>query len=208
LRNDPFPLNNLGTDGRKNNEIEDEGEVNTSRNLKTDNMDRRVTCDPLTLKENLDRMESLEHHRVEEGDNVNKIVPDVYICNNNFVDRKNMTQEITTGDKCAYENELRVTEGRPKTHHEITLMDYESLPFHERLYYDKRSFTRYLVDNLIRRTLVISIPLKHSYLDPVYIRIAKLILGISLVFGLNAVLVDLYIEKQAISSRVIHISYI
>jgi hypothetical protein len=193
----PLQLNK--SEEQKNQAIEDEGDANTSRNLKTDNMDRRVTCEPLTLKENLNRIDGVEHH--PGGIEDNKIAPDVHIYNNNFVDRKNMTQEITIDNREVYENELN-PKRVPSTNYEITLMDYESLPFQDMLQYDTRSFSRYLLENLVRRTLVISIPLKHSYLDPVYIRIAKLTFATSLIFGLNAMLVGSYIERQTISARV------
>jgi hypothetical protein len=200
FRDSPFQMNK-SSEEQKNKVTEDDGDVNTYRNLKTDNVERRATCDPLTLKQNLDKMESVEHHRVDGEFDDNKKVVEVHIYNN-FVDRKNMTQEITIDNKGVYENELKASDGKPTINHEITLMDYESLPFHEMLHYDKRSFTRYLLDNLVRQTIVCSIFLKHSYLDPVYIRIAKLIFSISMIFGLNALLGDLYIEKQNISTGV------
>jgi hypothetical protein len=84
----------------------------------------------------------------------------------------------------------------------ITMKDYESLTLSERFIYDNRSFPKYFLDNLRRTNIVISIFLKHSHIDPVYIRIAKLVFSLSLIFGTNAIFfTDSYIEKRAVSSN-------
>jgi hypothetical protein len=80
----------------------------------------------------------------------------------------------------------------------ITMKDFEALTLQERFIYDSRSFVRYLLDNLVRNNLLISIFFKHSLAEPIYIRVAKLTLSFTLLFGTNAILfVDSYIEQRA-----------
>jgi hypothetical protein len=80
----------------------------------------------------------------------------------------------------------------------ITMKDYEALTLQERFIYDSRSCYRYFLDHLVRNNLLVPIFFKHSLSDPIYIRVAKLTLSLSLLFGTNAILfVDSYIEQQA-----------
>jgi hypothetical protein len=170
------------------NNVENENEANTSRNLKGEERvvaKRKATADPFVLKDNLERMEQ------NDDDNaIRNKGPDVHIYNTNFVVRKN-TQEITTDDRFGNNGELSSTQSE-SSKNEITLMDYESLSFNEMLCYDKRTFTGYIGDNLIRHHVLLSIFLKHSIIDPTHIRIAKLVFSLSLIFGLNALLGDSY----------------
>jgi hypothetical protein len=86
----------------------------------------------------------------------------------------------------------------------VTMKDYESLTMFERIKYDKRTFGRYLWDTMMRRNIIISVILKHSISDPIYIRVAKAVLSFSLIFGLNAYLYDdYYIDTRAMSTNVI-----
>jgi hypothetical protein len=205
-----------------------EEEMNTTRQLKesqpTDRDfkdDRRGTVEPLTLKENI------EHLTIEEGnktienvdhvdspgsvgspdsesndtgskeDQSDSVQNDIKI-HNNFVAIKN--PDDNTKQEDVHNNSLKIDPEivKPDYTHRITMVDYETLNMSEMFVYDKRSFKKYLWDNCIRHNLLISIIFKHSLIDPIYIRIAKLVFCLSLMFGTNAMLFsDYYIELRA-----------
>jgi hypothetical protein len=168
-------------------------EFNTSRNLKGGSLhnskefetQRRLTSDPLKLKENIEGLGNVE----ASGDNIEKILThEIKIYNNYVIDKK---ENVDTTLPNNIDKELGTN-----TVNEITMRDYDSLSLEELLTYDNRSYGKYLWDNLVRRNQLLSIFFKVSKIDPVYIRVTKLIFALSLIFGTNAFLfTDSYIEQ-------------
>jgi hypothetical protein len=197
-------------------------ELNTSRQLKEsqptdrgEDSDRRGTVDPLTLKDNLKDIENniaAKDKTVEEvdkndiGDDNEQVEDDIKI-RSEFVHEDNTKPHEDINDSIKDDSEKvdpekvqnQVTSAVCKS--EVTMTDYESLNISEMFVYDKRSLKKYLWDNFVRHNLLMSILFKHSFVDPIYIRITKLVFCISLIFGTNAMLFsDYYIELRANSN--------
>jgi hypothetical protein len=78
---------------------------------------------------------------------------------------------------------------------QISIPDYESLTPMDLLIYDKRSNFKYLTDILILEHPIISVILKRSLKDPLFLRLFKLLFSLSIVFGMNALTyTDSYID--------------
>jgi hypothetical protein len=165
-------------------------DLNTSRNLNPDFPKRKSLDDKeLKLKEN--RIEGFENAEANmANDDVNQGIGEEVQIYNNFVARRD--------DVDVTHNENTILAGGIKI---ITMRDYECLTPEEMFIYDKRNLLQYLGDNLIRRNLILSVIFKHSIIDPVYIRIAKIIFSFSMLFGTNAFLLSNSIttEKPEVS---------
>jgi hypothetical protein len=117
---------------------------------------------------------------------------------NNFVDEVNTSRELQPTDNNF--GNLNTTTAKPPVNN-IIMRDYEDLTLEERLVYDNRTLVKYLWDNIARRHQLISIMVKNSVIDPIYIRTTKLIFSFALIFGFNAILfTDSYIEARAFGS--------
>jgi hypothetical protein len=177
------------------------GELNTSRHFKEEILERRDSKQLLKLKQNENDLDEVNKTVGDAGgsvpDSKGTEDGDVQIVNN-FVDKRTeQTIDNVQGDEL-HGSISQVNRRNSKIFTEITMRDYESLTLEEMIVYDKRSFMAYLKHSIIRHNLVFSIILKHSMLDPIYVRIAKLIFSISLIFGTNAMLFDeYYIDRRA-----------
>jgi hypothetical protein len=152
-------------------------EVNSSRGVQT----RRGTTERLRINNNhnnnnsIENIEAIERTNCEIG-NTRDLHTNV-IVHNNFVE----TKQTTTNS-----NIHPVKEKRIQFNHEVTMADYESLYLSEQIIYDKRTFPKYLSDILVSRNQLASVFLKYSLVDPVHIRVTRLIFSYSLLFGINA----------------------
>jgi hypothetical protein len=159
-------------------------DLNTSRNL---NIPKRRSIGDnkeLKLKENImDEFENVEP--VLDGNKNNGEEVQIY---NNFVAQR--TNIDMTHNENSFNNTITNNDRDAVVCpiHVITMRDYHCLTLELMLIYDKRNFRQYLVDNLVRDNLILSLIFKHSIIDPVYLRIAKLIFSFSLLFGTNAFL--------------------
>jgi hypothetical protein len=118
---------------------------------------------------------------------------------NNFVDQQVNTSRELKPTGTNYFTNLNTTIREPTN--TITMRDYEELTLEERLVYDNRSFGKFMWDSMVRSNQLISLFVKNSVIDPILIRIVKLILGFSLMFGFNAILfTESYIEARAFGS--------
>jgi hypothetical protein len=169
-------------------------DLNTSRHLQDEKAVATIPNDfaagdgNLKLKDNknLNEIDNIELNKTAEYEKPNE--KNIHI-HNNFVDQKNASVELPKNFDVI---PLSLT---PTA---VTMRDYESLSLVERVAYDNRSFSTYLWNNISRTNLLVSIFYKHSIIDPIHIRIAKLIFQISLIFGTNAILfTDYYIEQRA-----------
>jgi hypothetical protein len=100
-------------------------------------------------------------------------------------------------------SEIRViTEEKPScVPVRVTLQDYRSLNIKE-LHYDKRSFWNYFRDEIIVHHRLLSIFFKTSLLNPIHLRVNKLIFEFSMTFALSAILFnDTYIDNRAKDSQ-------
>jgi hypothetical protein len=80
--------------------------------------------------------------------------------------------------------------------HLITLKDYENLTPGEFLKYDHRRFLTYVLDNIKEDHSLLTVFLKYSLMDPVYIRSINLVTKLSMNFALNAMIFsDSYIDS-------------
>jgi hypothetical protein len=190
-----------------NTKITGNEDINTSRGLKDSKcVQRRFTNEPFKFKENLKGLENVEETEGEH--NLEKVI-EIKVANNNYVGKvdnveqgvsqtfeKNKDKDKDKDDsRIDFYNLLKATIDE-NADSGITIRDYESLNLQEQLKYDKRIFSRYLKDNLVRHNQVISIICKVSIVDPTYIRITKLIFAFSLIFGTNALLfTDSHIEQ-------------
>jgi hypothetical protein len=122
---------------------------------------------------------------------------DIHIYNNRVYEKENVEQRPNEQYEAIQE---RVIESDIKFT-EITVRDYEPLTLEEKLKYDRRSSGTYFLDSLISRNVFLSVFLKYSSIDPLYIRIATFVNILSLIFGLNVMLFsEHYIEQRAESS--------
>jgi hypothetical protein len=78
----------------------------------------------------------------------------------------------------------------------ISYVDYKKLDAEE-LFYDQRTFTKFLKDNLIYSHPIISLFFKKSLTEPAFIRFIKLLFETNMQFCIGAMLfTDSYIEKR------------
>jgi hypothetical protein len=184
-RTNSTQVNNASlTSNKKDSNLED---VNSSRYLQDRAGIENERTNNLILKENVDKktVENTESKTIENTDN-----NDVPI-HNNFI-RKNANIEVDTNNP-ETANQYKPT----PSIRIITMRDYESLTIEERFVYDNRPFFGYLKQNLIRTNLSFSLLYKESIIDPIHIRITKLVFSISLLFGTNAFFFsDYYIEQR------------
>jgi hypothetical protein len=189
----------------RNESIRPTSEMNTSRHLKEDNIVSEKPPKDLKLKENnISEMDSVEganktvdiNFKQEGGDG-----NDIKI-HNNFVkpqpEELPQTENPTIGGvDTQIPNAVRETNSKS-----ITIKDYESFDLRELILHDSRSFITYFWNTLVRRNLILSVFCKHSILDPVYLRIAKLTFWINLSVGLSAyIFSDKYIERRLTSPK-------
>jgi hypothetical protein len=166
--------------------LKDQGDLNTSRNLRTEI--ERDGDQQLKLKENMGDFDNIVADKTILGDNMG----DEINIHNNFVDKRRASVETDAVNN----SEIAGTQSSfHKNGLVITMRDYEYLTIEEMFTFDGRSFLKYLVENLVRRNLIISIIFKHSIIDPVYIRIAKAIFCFSLIFGTNALFISNNIDS-------------
>jgi hypothetical protein len=172
-------------------------EMNTSRYLQEGENPVKEKPNNLALKDNnFNDVENVENKTVE---NTEKNEKDIEI-HNNFV-RANASIEIDPKNQ-QVANQTNIT----TTLNLITMRDYESLTLEERLVYDTRSFSVYFKQNLVRTNLIFSIIFKESIIDPIHIRLAKLIFSVSLIFGTNAFLFsDYYVEQRMAGGNKVYI---
>jgi hypothetical protein len=174
-----------------------EPEFNTTRRFKQNIYEEKGNrIQPNTLKNNNNDLDNVQIYKIMGNNNID-LENNVQIINNNVVDKK---IENTVGDTNTEEHDTpKPPESKSKVtfYNEITMRDYEALSIEEMFIYDNRSFKKYLKESLIRNNMILAIILKHSILDPIYIRISKFIFSISLIFGINAMLFNEdYIEQR------------
>jgi hypothetical protein len=82
-----------------------------------------------------------------------------------------------------------------KSNSKISIPDYETLTPMDLLIYDKRSNWKYLEDILILEHPILSIIIKRSLTDPLFLRIFKFLFSLIILFGMNALTyTDSYID--------------
>jgi hypothetical protein len=165
-------------------------DLNTSRYLQEGEKGTSDQDKPKNLilqDNNLNDVENIVNKTLEHAQSNEKEIQ----IHNNFVAKKNASIEMDP-------KTLDTTnQYRPTTESMVTMRDYESLTIEERFGYDNRSFFNYFKYNMIRTNILFSIFFKVSILDPIHIRVAKLIFSISLIFGTNAFwFSDYYIEQR------------
>jgi hypothetical protein len=172
----------------------DRDDMNTSRGLKSESIQQAPDSknivgegNELRLRENVNNEPGPANISQQAGEIRVEKSAEIKIYNN-FVDQKT-NREGNEDDKIRATCKAIGNEG----YCIVTMRDYELLGLDEMFVYDRRTFSRYLLDNLVRRNLIVSIFFKHSLIDPCYIRIAKVIFGFSLIFGINAIFLSLYI---------------
>jgi hypothetical protein len=191
----PRDNNQIPNNDMKKNEAEQgNDEINTTRHLNDRDVNGGAIGPPgnLMLRENIDDLETIDAHTQENGARVQDII--VY---NNFVEPYGI--QTSKKEISHFENLL------PITH--VTMKDYDALTLQERLKYDKRTFLTYLKDCLCSRNVFISLFFKHSLVDPIYARVAKLVFNLSLILGINALMfTESLIESISLrTNKVIHI---
>jgi hypothetical protein len=177
---------------------ESTGDFNTSRHLQDEKdiqaLPNEDIKNQLKLRENnLNDITNMDIDKTAEKGKNN--VNDVQI-HNNFV-KKNASIDMAHQNFGIINSDVNNIMA-PQNITKITMRDYEALTIAERLQYDNRSLSEYIQNNLVRTNLLISIFAKHSIIDPIHIRVTKLIFLLSLIFGINAFLfTDRYIDKRA-----------
>jgi hypothetical protein len=182
-------------------------EINTSQGLNDENIEDNKTKDKfekLKLRDNVNSIEnenevnltssilSWKKEKNTTNDNVN--------IKNNYVYDMNISREVKTDTKTKLASK--------KSQHIITMRDFNSLTLEERFTYDNRSIITYCKDSLIQHHSIISIIYKGSVVDPIFIRVAKLIFTLSLIFGINALLfTEYYIQLRATSTYEVKILF-
>jgi hypothetical protein len=93
-----------------------------------------------------------------------------------------------------------ITEEDKLTNVKITFQDYKSLKVNE-YHYDRRSFSVYFKDEILTHHRLLSVVFNTSLMDPLYIRLHRIIFEFSLTFALSAILFsDSYIDSRASNS--------
>jgi hypothetical protein len=79
----------------------------------------------------------------------------------------------------------------------ITINDYFALAPIDSLIYDKRTTLQYIKDNMILQHPIVSLIFKRSFIDPLFLRILQQTFGLTLKFGINAMLyTDGYLDAR------------
>jgi hypothetical protein len=172
--------------------LKDEGDLNTTRNLKTENpaTNREVENQQLKLKENMGDLDNIDAGGTFAGEKRD----DEIMIHNNFVVKRRASIETTNSEAGGSTEQPSTQSSFHKNGLVITMRDYDHLTLEEMFTFDQRSYLNYVVENIVRRNMIISIIFKHSIIDPVYIRITKAIFCFSLIFGTNAVFISNNIE--------------
>jgi hypothetical protein len=129
-------------------------------------------------------------------------VPEVQQRDNEVVVHNNYMceQDITSNERNAVRTESFCIQ-TPMKSIKITSHDYTCLGIKD-VKYDDRSFFKYLKAQIIEHHRLFSILYKPSLIDPVHLRVIKLIFELSMTFALSAILFnDSYIDSRAISNN-------
>jgi hypothetical protein len=123
---------------------------------------------------------------------------DEIVINNNFVNSTNnniINPLDSAHEKAAIEEAIKNSL--------ISVHDYDKLKAEEALKHDKRSFGRFFSDMISQHHTLLSIFMKLSIIDPVYIRIFKFFAICHMIYGFNAIMyTDDYIELLATNQTV------
>jgi hypothetical protein len=122
-----------------------------------------------------------------------------YVMNNNFIN-KTMSFHEDGKEKVATESAAQEYKNLTK-YNKVTSADYLHLEADD-AHYDKRTFNKYVVDELMQSHNIIKLIFKRSLLEPAPLLALKLMLNITVTMGVNALLTsDASIEERAASSN-------
>jgi hypothetical protein len=169
---------------------------NTTRPLNEEELDHNVIN--FTLSADIDKKIGVEEEVITT-------MKEETIANNEFTEEGKQTvpntENIYTTE---YPKEVDIDKQLldMENGYSITLADYDSLSFSEIIRYDRRTFSRYILDEIIRRHSLISFVAKYSIIDSIAIRTIRFVFMLNMIICLNAFFyTDDYIEMRAISSN-------